>query len=192
MPSALWHSIPSCWELFINHCPEIFFRRLCEKKRYFHSHRVYLSMWGDWTWGCGGCGGWEGGRVRRRRWRGLPKVLAVSIRDRPGFNTKSILLQSAITVCWLKQMAAMNGTPRPVSVAEWPQKRCFMWGGFLRLSALSLAHSLSFSLSKAVHVHHSILSLFLHILLFGFKLSLFHGHMRVCVVLVQYLYMRNE
>lgn len=146
MPSALWHSIPSCWELFINHCPEIFFRRLCEKKRYFHSHRVYLSMWGDWTWRCGGCGGWEGGRVRRRRWRGLPKVLAVSIRDRPGFNTKSILLQSAITVCWLKQMAAMNGTPRPVSVAEWPQKRCFMWGGFLRLSALSLAHSLSLSL----------------------------------------------
>lgn len=57
---------------------------------------------------------------------------------------------------------------------------------------LSRSFSLSFSLSKAVHVHHSILSLFLHILLFGFKLSLIHGHMRVCVVLVQYLYMRNE
>ena len=41
----------------------------CVKKtnKYFHSHRVYPSMWGDWTWGCGGCGGWEGGRAMRRR-----------------------------------------------------------------------------------------------------------------------------
>lgn len=40
-------------------------------------------------------------------------VLAVSFCDRLGFNTKSILLQSAITMCWLKQMAAINGTAGP-------------------------------------------------------------------------------
>lgn len=57
-----------------------------------------------------------GGKERQRRWRGRPKVLTVSIASKPGFNSKSILLQSAITVCWLKQMAAMNGTQGPVSV----------------------------------------------------------------------------
>lgn len=69
----------------------------------------------------------------------MQKALAVSVCDSPGFNTKSILLQSAITVCWLKQMAAMNGTAGPVSVAWWPPRRgCFIWGAFFRLSALSL------------------------------------------------------
>ena len=78
----------------------------------------------------------------------MQKVLAASFCDRPGFNTKSILLQSAITMCWLKQTAAMDATPGPVSVASWPQKRCFMWAEFFRLSARSL--------SKALPVHLSI------------------------------------
>lgn len=63
-----------------------------------------LDMGGGWEGKRGGGGGEECRRY----------LLWV---DRPRFNTKSILLQSAITVCWLKQMAAMNSAPGPVSVA---------------------------------------------------------------------------
>lgn len=104
----------------------------------------------------------------------MQKVLAASFRDRPGFNTKSILLQSAITMCWLKQMAAMNATPGPVSVASWPQKRCFMWAEFFRLSALSPF------LSKALPVHLSILYLYLSFVYCCYPfmyLTIYNGHM---------------
>lgn len=82
----------------------------------------------------------------------MHKVLAVSFCDRPGFNTKSILLQSAITVVWLKQVTAMNGTPGPVSLAP---EEMFYVGRILQTIC-------SLSLSKAVHVHLSILSLLLN------------------------------
>lgn len=69
-------------------------------------------------------------------------MLAASVCDRPRFNTKSILLQSAITVCWLKQMAEMEGTPAPVSMAPLPQRSHFLWAeSFRRVSFLSLSLS---------------------------------------------------
>lgn len=61
----------------------------------------------------------------------MQKVLPGGVCDRPGFNTKSILLQRAVLKCWLEQMAEVHATTGSVSVAWWPQIRCFMWADSL-------------------------------------------------------------
>lgn len=73
----------------------------------------------------------------------MQELLAVRVCDRPGFNTKSILLQSAITMCWLKQMASINGTAGPVSSLVAPEEM-FNLGRILQTLLLSLSLSLHF------------------------------------------------
>lgn len=80
----------------------------------------------------------------------MQEVLTVSFCDRPGCNTKSILLQSAITICWLKQMAAINDTPGPDLMAP---EEMFYVKRILQTVC---------SLSVSFHMCLSILSLFLN------------------------------
>lgn len=68
-------------------------------------------------------------------------MFTVIISNKPGFNSKSILLQSAITVCWPKQMAAMNGTQGPVSVG--PEEMFYVQRNLQTVCSLCLGPRLS-------------------------------------------------